>query len=123
MTTSLTEPSLLDDCLTPLWLSIYLSDELPDASVDYQYAGNTHRFLIQHHALSYELELDDCVLETMEMEDLTSTLGLVIDRVRRGTASHRFNVRGIAVGAPLEGGVDSPGRSTAEQFIAFSAQP
>jgi hypothetical protein len=83
--------NLLDESLTSLWVSIYLSIEIPNAEVKYQRRDAAHRFLISHEHRNFEVTFDESAT-AMEADDLVAALDLVVERVLSRTESVDINV-------------------------------
>jgi hypothetical protein len=96
MTTELLEMDLLDESLTPVWISLFLSIELPDAIVDHAYANGTHKFCVVEHGYTYEVSLEQSVVTKMDVDELMYGLELVVDRILAGAAPRRITVCGPA---------------------------
>jgi hypothetical protein len=96
MTTELMQMDLLDESLTPVWISLFLSVEIPDAEVDHAYADGNHRFCVTGHGFAYEVSLEQSVLTKMDADELMYALELVVDRMLSGAGPRRITVRGPA---------------------------
>jgi len=94
MNAALMQTDLLDESLTPLWISLFLSIEIPDAEVHHVYANGSHQFRIAGSDFAYEVGLDERVLLNMDAEALTHALDFVVDRILSGAGPHRMAVRG-----------------------------
>ena len=79
--------SLLDDSLTPVWMSMYLGVEIPHALISYEFSGTAHHFLISHDRQTYRLCLASSLLSTMDSDKLMRWLRLAADRVLTGMGS------------------------------------
>ena len=96
MNTELLEMDLLDESLTPLWISLFLSVEIPDAAVEHAHEDGTHVFRVVEGGIMYEMSLEQSVLTTMEADELIYALELVVDRILSGAGPRRITVRGPA---------------------------
>jgi hypothetical protein len=96
MNTELMQMDLLDESLTPVWISLFLSVEIPDAAVDHGYADGNHRFCVVGDEFAYEVSLEQSVLTKMDAEELMYALELVVDRILAGAGPRRITVRGPA---------------------------
>jgi len=94
MSADLMQMDLLDESLTPIWISLFLSIEIPDAEVHHAYADGSHQFRIAGSDFTYEVGLDQRVLLKMDAEDLTYALEFVVDRILSGAGPRRLAVRG-----------------------------
>jgi len=96
MTTQLLHMDLLDESLTPVWISLFLSVEIPDAAVEHTQAEGTHIFRVVESGITYELSLEQSVLATMQADELIYALELVVDRILCSGGPRRMTVRGPA---------------------------
>ena len=94
MSAELMQMDLLDESLTPLWISLFLSIEIPDAEVHHAYADGKHQFRIAGSDFTYEVCLDQRVLIRMDAEQLTHALEFAVDRILSGAGPQRMAVRG-----------------------------
>jgi hypothetical protein len=94
MSAALRQMDLLDESLTPIWISLFLSIEIPDAEVHHAYADGSHQFRIAGSDFAYEVGLDERVLIKMGAEELTHALEFVVDRILSGAGPQRMAVRG-----------------------------
>lgn len=85
--------SLLDDSLTPVWMSMYLGVEIPNASISYEFSGAAHHFLISHDRCTYRLCLSSSLLSTMDSDKLMRWLRLAADQVLTGRGPLDTDVR------------------------------
>ena len=76
--------SLLDDSLTPVWMSMYLGVEIPNASISYEFSAAAHHFLISHDRRTYRLCLSSSRLSTMDSDELMHWLRAAADQVLTG---------------------------------------
>lgn len=93
MNAELMQMDLLDESLTPLWISLFLSIEIPDAEVNHAYADGKHQFRISGSDFTYEVGFDQRVLIKMGAEELAHALEFVVDRILSGASSRRIAVR------------------------------
>jgi acetoin utilization deacetylase AcuC-like enzyme len=94
MSAELTQMDLLDESLTPLWISLFLSIEIPDAEVHHAYADGKHQFRIAGSDFTYEVCLDQRALMWMDAEQLTHALEFAVDRILSGAGPQGMAVRG-----------------------------
>ena len=94
MSAELMQMDLLDESLTPFWISLFLSIEIPDAEVQHAYADGRHRFRVAGDDSTYEVDLEQRVLIKMDSEQLANALEFVVDRILSGTGPRRMAVRG-----------------------------
>lgn len=73
--------SLLDDSLTPLWISMHLSVEIPYCSIDYEFSAAVHQFLISHRGRTSRICLPSSLLNSMDADALMRWLRLATDQV------------------------------------------
>jgi hypothetical protein len=92
MTMSLAEMDLLDDSLTPCWISIFLSMALPEASVDHEYIGGAHRFIVQRDGAMHEVNLAQSVLSEMDADEFLWMLENVADRILADAGSGTITI-------------------------------
>ena len=96
MNAELMQMDLLDESLTPLWISLFLSIEIPDAEVHHAYADGRHQFCISGSDFAYEVGFDQRVLIKMDAQELAHALEFVVDRILSGAGSRRIAVRAPA---------------------------
>jgi len=94
MSAELMQMDLLDESLTPIWISLFLSIEIPDAEVCHAYADGRHAFRIAGSDFTYEIDLEQRVLIKMDAEQLVHALEFVVDRMLSGGGPRRMAVRG-----------------------------
>ena len=63
---------------------MYLSVEIPNASIGYEFSGTVHYFLISHDRHTYRLSLASSLLSTMDSDKLMRWLRLAADQVLTG---------------------------------------
>jgi hypothetical protein len=81
MMMSLAEMDLLDDGLTPCWISIFLSTTLADATVDHEYIDGVHRFAVRLDGVIHYVDLAQSALRDMDADELLCTLEMIADRI------------------------------------------
>ena len=91
MMMSLAEMDLLNDGLTPCWISIFLSMALPDASVDHEYIGGAHRFIVLRAGVVHHVELEQSAL-SMDADELLWMLENVADRILADAGSGTITI-------------------------------
>src|SRR5262249_26325463 len=94
MSAELMQMDLLDESLTPFWISLFLGIEIPDAEVHHAYADGNHQFRIAGSDFTYEVGLDQRVLARMDAQELTHALDFVVDRILSGAGPPHMAVRG-----------------------------
>jgi len=85
---------LLDESLTPFWVSLFLSMEIPDAEVHHAYTDGSHQFRVAGSDFTYEVGLEERVLSRMDAQQLTHALEFVVDRILSGAGPRCMAVRG-----------------------------
>ena len=94
MSAELMQMDLLDESLTPIWISLFLSIEIPDAEVHHAYADGRHQFEVAGSDFTYEVCLDQRTLIKMDADELTRSLDYVVDRILAGAGPRRIAVCG-----------------------------